>query len=97
MVSVLIYNIASRSEIELSIQPVRQPLFVGVVERGYPQPLPDPHYQQVAGRAGLPHRSARDPGGCAGLGRMREVSVRQGKSLMCWRMSSFLRHGEPGE
>lgn len=28
MVSVLIYNISTRSEIELSIQPVRQPLFV---------------------------------------------------------------------
>jgi len=82
MVSVLVYNIASRSEIELSIQPVRQPLFVvlsnGDIRNRYQIHITNKSQEVQDYRIGV----RGIPEGALDLGEMREVSVRQGKSLM---------------
>ncbi len=82
MVSVLVYNIASRSEIELSIQPVRQPLFVvlsnGDIRNRYQIHITNKSQEVQDYRIGV----RGIPEGAVDLGEMREVSVRQGKSLM---------------
>ena len=82
MVSVLVYNIATRSEIELSIQPVRQPLFVvlsnGDIRNRYQIHITNKSQTVQDYRIGV----RGIPEGALDLGEMREVSVRQGKSLM---------------
>jgi cytochrome c oxidase accessory protein FixG len=82
MIGVLVYNIASRSDIQLSIQPVRQPLFVelsdGDIRNRYQIHITNKTLEVQNYRIsvqGVPE-SALD------LGEMREVSVRQGKSVM---------------
>ena len=82
MIGMLVYNIASRSDIQLSIQPVRQPLFVvmsdGDIRNRYQIHITnktlDVQTYRISVR-GIPE-STLD------LGEMREVSVRQGKSVM---------------
>ncbi|MBU1691170.1 MAG: cytochrome c oxidase accessory protein CcoG [Gammaproteobacteria bacterium] len=82
MVSVLVYNIASRSEIELSIQPVRQPLFV-VLSNGDIRNRYQIHITNKSQAVQDYRISVRGvPEGALDLGEMREVRVRQGKSLM---------------
>jgi len=82
MVGVLIYNIATRSEIELSIQPVRQPLFVvlsnGDIRNRYQIHITNKSQDVQEYRISV----TGIPEGALDLGEMREVSVRQGKSLM---------------
>jgi polyferredoxin len=82
MVGVLVYNIAQRSEIELSIQPVRQPLFVvlsnGDIRNRYQIHITNKSQEVQVYRIGV----QGVPEGAVDLGEMREVSVRQGKSLM---------------
>ncbi len=82
MIAVLIYNIGSRSDLELSIQPVRQPLFVvlsnGDIRNRYQIRITNKTLDVQTYRIdvrGIPD-SALD------LGEFREVSVRQGKSVM---------------
>lgn len=82
MVGVLIYNIASRSETELSIQPVRQPLFV-VLSNGDIRNRYQIHITNKSQEVQEYRIDVRGiPEGAVDLGEMREVSVRQGKSLM---------------
>ncbi len=82
MVGVLVYNIASRSETELSVQPVRQPLFVvlsnGDIRNRYQIHITNK--SQVVQDYRISVRGI--PEDAVDLGEMREVSVRQGKSLM---------------
>jgi cytochrome c oxidase accessory protein FixG len=82
MVIVLVYNIASRSEIELSVQPVRQPLFVvlsnGDIRNRYQIHITNK--SQIVQDYRISVRGV--PEDAVDLGEMREVSVRQGKSLM---------------
>ena len=82
MVGVLVYNVASRSETELSIQSVRQPLFVvlsnGDIRNRYQIHITNKSQDVQTYRIsvdGIPEETLD-------LGEMREVSIRQGKSLM---------------
>lgn len=82
MGGVLLYNIAMRSEIELSIQPVRQPLFV-VLSNGDIRNRYQIHITNKSQDVQDYRISARGiPEGALDLGEMSEVSVRQGKSTM---------------
>lgn len=82
MSSVLIYNISARSEIELSIQPVRQPLFV-VLSNGDIRNRYQVHITNKSQEVQKYRISVNGiPDGALDLGEMSEVSVRQGKSLM---------------
>jgi len=82
MVAALVYNIASRSEIELSIQPVRQPLFV-VLSDGDIRNRYQIHITNKTLNVQKYRIEARGiPDAALDLGEMREVSVRQGKSVM---------------
>ncbi|WP_041673506.1 cytochrome c oxidase accessory protein CcoG [Sulfuricella denitrificans] len=82
MVGLLVYNITSRSEIELSIQPVRQPLFVvlsnGDIRNRYQIHITNKSQDVQEYRISV-HGI---PEGAVDLGEMSKVSVRQGKSLM---------------
>ena len=82
MMAALVYNLATRSEVQLSIQPVRQPLFVilsdGGIRNRYQihitnKTAEEQHYR-IAVR-GLPI-------GALDIGEMSEVKVRPGKSVM---------------
>jgi cytochrome c oxidase accessory protein FixG len=82
MIVALVYNIATRSEIELSIQPVRQPLFVelsdGDIRNRYQIHITnktmDKQEYRIAVR-GVPEKALD-------MGEMGEVDVRPGKSTM---------------
>ncbi|MGE5026877.1 MAG: cytochrome c oxidase accessory protein CcoG [Betaproteobacteria bacterium] len=82
MVGVLVYNIASRSDMQLSIQPVRQPLFVelsdGDIRNRYQIHITNKTLEVQTYRIGV----QGIPESALDLGEMREVSVRQGKSVM---------------
>jgi len=82
MVGVLIYNLASRTDVQLSIQPVRQPLFVtmsdGHIRNRYQIHITnksvEEHGYHIAVR-GLPEQALD-------IGTMSDVSVRPGKSVL---------------
>jgi cytochrome c oxidase accessory protein FixG len=82
MFSVLIYNLASRSDVQLSIQPVRQPLFVlmsdGHIRNRYQIHITnksvEEHSYHIAVR-GVPEQALD-------IGAMSDVTVRPGKSDM---------------
>ncbi|MBS4097637.1 MAG: cytochrome c oxidase accessory protein CcoG [Sulfuricella sp.] len=83
MIGALVYNLATRTEVQLSIQPVRQPLFVvmsdGHIRNRYQihitnKTLDEQNYH-IAAR-GLPEQSMEVGGG------MDDVKVRPGKSVM---------------
>jgi len=82
MVGVLIYNLASRTDVQLSIQPVRQPLFVtmsdGHIRNRYQIHITnksvEEHGYHIAVR-GLPQQAFD-------IGTMSDVSVRPGKSVL---------------
>lgn len=82
MVGALIYNVATRSEIQISVQPVRQPLFVilsdGDIRNRYQIHLTNKTQEVQRYRIGVNGL----PSGALDLGEMGEVSVRQGKSVM---------------
>ncbi|HUW51159.1 MAG TPA: cytochrome c oxidase accessory protein CcoG [Sulfuricella sp.] len=83
MIAALIYNIATRSDTELSIQPVRQPLFVemsnGDIRNRYQIHITNKTQDVQAYRIGV--RGV--PQEALDLGEIgNEVSVRQGKSVM---------------
>lgn len=82
MIAALVYNIATRSDIQLSIQPVRQPLFV-VLSDGDIRNRYQIHITNKTQEVQIYRIDARGlPEGALDLGEMREVSVRQGKSVM---------------
>ena len=82
MTGVLVYNLASRSDVQLSIQPVRQPLFVlmsnGDIRNRYQIHITnksvEEHGYHIAVR-GVPERALD-------IGAMSDVNVRPGKSLL---------------
>jgi len=82
MFGVLIFNLASRSDVQLSIQPVRQPLFVlmsdGDIRNRYQIHITnksvEEHRYHIAVR-GVPERALD-------IGAMRDVNVLPGKSIM---------------
>ena len=82
MIAALVYNITSRSEVELSIQPVRQPLFVelsdGDIRNRYQIHITNKTMDKQEYRItvrGVPEKALD-------LGEMDEVDVRPGKSEM---------------
>jgi cytochrome c oxidase accessory protein FixG len=82
MTGALIYNIASRSDIQLSVQPVRQPLFV-ILSDGDIRNRYQIHITNKSGREESYRIGVRGlPPGALDLGSMSEVRVRPGKSLM---------------
>lgn len=82
MAGVLVYNLASRSDVQLSIQPVRQPLFVlmsdGGIRNRYQIHITnksvEEHGYHIAVR-GVPEQALD-------IGAMSDVKVRPGKSVM---------------
>ena len=82
MVGALVYNVATRSDVQISIQPVRQPLFV-VMSDGDIRNRYQIHVTNKTLDVQKYRISAQGiPDGALDLGEMREVSVRQGKSVM---------------
>jgi len=82
MIGALVYNLATRTEVQLSIQPVRQPLFV-VLSNGDIRNRYQIHITNKSQAVQDYRISVRGiPEEAVDLGEMREVSVRQGKSLM---------------
>ena len=83
MIVALVYNIATRSDVQLSIQPVRQPLFVvlsdGDIRDRYQIHITNKTLDVQSYRIGV----RGIPEGALDLGEVgNEVSVRQGKSVM---------------
>lgn len=83
MIFALVYNLATRDEVQLSIQPVRQPLFVvlsdGQIRNRYQihitnKTIEEQHYH--IGVQGLPETALEIAGG------MGDVKVRPGKSVL---------------
>jgi cytochrome c oxidase accessory protein FixG len=83
MIGALVYNLATRSEVQLSIQPVRQPLFVmlsdGHIRNRYQIHITNKTVEEqsyhIAAR-GLPEQALDVGGG------MSDVKVRPGKSVL---------------
>ncbi len=82
MFGALIYNLASRTDVQLSIQPVRQPLFVvmsdGHIRNRYQIHITNKSVEMQAYRIdvrGIPEQAFD-------AGAMREVEIRPGKSVM---------------
>ena len=82
MMSALVYNLATRTEVQLSIQSVRQPLFV-VLSDGTIRNRYQIHITNKTSGEQHYHIDARGlPEGALDLGGMNDVKVRSGKSVM---------------
>ncbi len=84
MIFALIYNLATRTEVQLSIQPVRQPLFVvlsdGSIRNRYQIHITNKTTEEQTFQVttqGLPENSVD-------MGEFSQVKIRPGKSLMVW-------------
>lgn len=84
MIGALVYNLATRTEVQLSIQPVRQPLFVvlsdGSIRNRYQIHITNKTIEEQTFRIstqGVPEQSVD-------LGEFSEVKIRPGKSIMVW-------------
>lgn len=84
MIGALIYNLATRTEVQLSIQSVRQPLFVvlsdGSIRNRYQIHITN----KTAEEQNFRIASHGLPEGAVDLGEFSEVKVRPGKSVMVW-------------
>lgn len=84
MIGALIYNLATRTEVQLSIQPVRQPLFVvlsdGSIRNRYQIHITNKTIEEQTFRIttrGMPENAVD-------FGEFGEVKIRPGKSIMVW-------------
>jgi len=82
MFGVLVYNLASRSDVQLSIQPVRQPLFVAMSDGGIRNRYQIHITNKSVEEQGY-HIAVRGvPQPALDIGTMSDVTVRPGKSVL---------------
>jgi cytochrome c oxidase accessory protein FixG len=82
MIGVLVYNLASRTDVQLSIQPVRQPLFV-VMSDGHIRNRYQIHITNKSVEEHSYHIAVRGvPENALDIGTMSDVNVRPGKSVL---------------